>query len=456
LIDKLSSFRPISSFAPSKGLRPEACFVMDVCSLARKDLARQVLARLASVTLVLALCWGMAAASIAQPLPSRASTDDTALARGLHFVEDAGAETLGIVVDLSREVQVRHEMLIEPNRLVIDLENTVFANLPAPGLGRAVGPISAWRAGLFLMGRSRIVLDLQRPVLVQRVDFVRQGPHTRLVIQLRGANAAEFTQKAEQDQRNRHATRLPETPSTPRPAGARPLIVLDPGHGGIDPGASGPKGEAEKDIVLAVARLVRAQLEADGRVEVQMTREDDRFVSLGERVAFARNRSAALFVSLHADSLFGEADVRGASVYTLSDRASDAAAARAAEKENRADVAAGLEAPEDQREGVDNILFDLARRETRIFSQLAARNVAQSIQKAGRLHKTPLRSAGFRVLRAPDMPSILVELGYLSNPEDVAALIQEAGRQKLASSLALALLDFVLNNRVSISAKPLE
>lgn len=412
--------------------------------------------RCLAFTALILLVFAFPGAVIGQMAPPRPAAAESVQARGVHLVEEPGSDTLGVVVDLSREVTVRHEVLVEPNRLVIDLENTVFAGAPAQGSSRAVGSVAGWRAGLFLLGRSRIVLDLNRPVLVQRTDFVRQGPHTRLVIQLRSASQDEFAGRAQEDQKRRFASRVPEGPSVPRPAGAKPLVVLDPGHGGIDPGASGPKGEVEKEIVLAVARLIRKQLEADGRVEVQMTREDDRFISLGERVVFARNRSAALFVSLHADSLFGEADVRGASVYTLSDRASDAAAARAAEKENRADVAAGLDAPEAQREGVDDILFDLARRETRLFSQLAARGVAQSIQRSGRLHKTPLRSAGFRVLRAPDMPSILVELGYLSNPEDLQALMQEAGRQKLAQGLAAALLDFVLNNRIAISTKPLE
>lgn len=393
---------------------------------------------------------------VAAPAAKRPAPAESVMARGLHFVDDSPGEMLGLVIDLGQEVTVRHEALAEPNRLVIDLENTVFSGLPAQGGSRAAGLVSSWRAGLFLMGRSRIVLDLQKPALVHRTDFVRQGSLVRLVVQIKPVTAAEFGQRAQEDQRRRFAARAADEGAVPRPAGAKPLIVLDPGHGGIDPGASGPKGEAEKDIVLAIARLVRTHLEADGRVEVQMTRDDDRFISLPERVAFARNRSAQLFVSLHADSLFGEADVRGASVYTLSDKASDAAAARAAEKENRADVVAGLDAPDDQREGIDDILFDLARREARLFSQVAARSVAQSIQKAGRLHKTPLRSAGFRVLRAPDMPSILVELGYLSSPEDLAVLVQDAARQRLAHGIAGALADFVINNRIAISTKPLE
>lgn len=409
------------------------------------------------------LFFGLATSLAAQGEPAgttgamrKAGGPESIIARGVHFVDEAGGEALGLVIDLSQEAVVRFEALAEPNRLVIDLENTVFAGMPAQGGNRPAPLVTAWRAGLFLMGRSRIVLDLARPALIHRTDFVRQGPHTRLVVQIRAASPAEFAQRVQEDQARRLASRQAVETAVPRPAGAKPLVVLDPGHGGIDPGASGLKGELEKDIVLAIARLVKKQLEADGRVEVQMTREDDRFISLGERVNFARNRSASLFVSLHADSLAGEADVRGASVYTLSDKASDAAAARAAEKENRADLAAGLETPEDQREGVDDILFDLARRESRLFSQVAARAVAQSIQKNARLHKTPLRSAGFRVLRAPDMPSILVELGYLSSPEDLAALTQEASRQKLAQGIAASLVEFVANHRVAIGVKPLE
>jgi N-acetylmuramoyl-L-alanine amidase len=181
-----------------------------------------------------------------------------------------------------------------------------------------------------------------------------------------------------------------------------------------------------------------------------MTREDDRFISLNERMSFARSREAALFVSLHADSLAGEPDVRGASVYTLSDRASDAAAARAAEKENRADLIAGLDADEEAKGGIETILVDLARRETRAFAQIAARQTVSALG-SGRLHKTPIRAAGFRVLRAPDMPSILIELGYLSNPADLAGLMNDQTRGGLVSALAEALESFVLTTRSPVA-----
>lgn len=386
-----------------------------------------------------------------------AGPDSLVIGRALHLVEDQGAEGAGLVIDLTQEVRTRVEALASPARLVIDLDGVAFAPGTQTASTKGMGPVSAWRAGLFMLGQSRIVLELARPALVERVDFVRQAGAVRLVIQIKAAPQAKFDEQAKADQARRLATRQPEVAvQTGRKPGAKPLLVLDPGHGGIDPGASGPKGEAEKDLVLALGKALRKAIEADGRIEVQMTREDDRFIPLGERVAFARSRGAALFVSLHADSLVGEGDVRGASVYTMSDRASDADAARAAEKENRADLAAGLDAGEDKREGVDDILFDLARRETRLFSQLVARHAASALQKGARLHKTPLRSAGFRVLRAPDMPSILVELGYLSNAEDIAVLMGESSRDRLAADLGEALVRFVISGRDAISTKTVE
>lgn len=385
---------------------------------------------------------------------SASGVDSPVIGRALHLVEAVGTEGAGLVIDLTREVKARIEVLGEPNRLVVDLDGVVFAGGPGMTSSKGVGPVAAWRAGLFMLGQSRIVLDLSQPAMIERVDFVRQAGVVRLVAEIKPVSQAVFDERVRADQSKRLTARAPENDAiTPRKAGAKPLLVIDPGHGGIDPGASGPKGEAEKDIVLAVAKALRKTIEADGRIEVQLTRDDDRFVALAERVAFARKRGAALFVSLHADSLFGEGEVRGASVYTLSDRASDAAAERTAEKENRADQLAGVDIGEDKREGVDDILFDLARRETRLFSQIVARNAVLALSKGARLHKTPLRSAGFRVLRAPDMPSILVELGYLSNAGDLAALSSGTARDSLAASLGEALVQFVVSGRDAISAK---
>lgn len=390
------------------------------------------------------------------PLARAPSDSPAIMGRAIHLVEDQGAEGAGLVIDLSAETGHRIDVMAEPDRLIIDLENVTFNAGASLSGTRAVGPVSGYRAGLFMLGQSRIVVDLARPALVERVDFVRQAGTARLVVQIRAVPAARFKEEAAAARSRRLAARAPDAAAAARKPGDKPLLVIDPGHGGIDPGASGLKGEAEKDIVLAYAKAIKAAIAADGRVEVQLTREDDRFISLRDRVSFARGRGANLFVSLHADSLVGEGDVRGASIYTLSDRASDAAAERAAEKENRADLAAGLDPGEDKREGVEDILFDLARRETRIFSQVVARDAVAAFRKSARLHKAPLRSAGFRVLRAPDMPSILIEIGYLSNAEDIAVLTSDSARERLAAQLGEALVRFLVAGRDAINAKALE
>lgn len=416
-----------------------------------KFAARVSWARIAALIVALLFPAGYAGAQ-----PSRAAerpAEPPAFARAVHLVEDQGGEGAGLVIDLTREIPHRIGVLAEPDRLVIDLEGTAIAGTIAPGTRRA-GPVSGFRAGAFMLGQSRIVVDLARPALVESADFVRQSGAARLVVQIKPASREAFVSRAAEDRAKRLAARVPDgaAPAERKP-GAKPLLVIDPGHGGIDPGASGPKGEMEKDIVLAFALELKRAIEAGGKVEVQLTREDDRFIPLGERVRFATSRGAALFVSLHADSLIGEADVRGAAVYTLSERASDAAAARAAEKENRADLMAGLDVAEEARDGVGGILADLARRETRIFNAVAARDAMLALRKSAVVHKVPLRSAGFRVLRAPDMPSILIELGYLSNPEDLAVLSGEAARQRLSVALAAALTRFLSERRDAISAR---
>lgn len=371
--------------------------------------------------------------------------------RAIHPVEGQSPDLFAIIIDLSEETAFRHEVLTGPDRLVIDLDRSFVAASAQRMTGRPLPAIGALRAGLFMAGQSRIVIDLVRPVLVERADFVRQAGIARLVVQLRVTSAEAFLAQARLDSARRMTSRTarPEPPPDDR-GDTRPLVVIDPGHGGIDPGASGARGETEKDIVLAIGLALRDRLVKSGRVRVAMTREDDRFVSLGERVKFARARDAKLFVSLHADSLAGEPDVRGASVYTLSDRATDALAARAAEKENRADLIGGLDADEEAKGGIEPILVDLARRETRAFAQLAARQTVTAL--GNRTHKTPLRGAGFRVLRAPDMPSILIELGYLSNPLDLRALADGDDQKSLAETLAHALEAFVLATSIPESA----
>jgi len=220
---------------------------------------------------------------------------------------------------------------------------------------------------------------------------------------------------------------------------ARPFVVVDPGHGGIDNGAISASGVMEKDIVLAFAMQLRDQLEQSGKYRVVMTRTDDTFIPLIDRVRMARIRQAALFVSIHADAIKkSEGEAHGATVYTLSETASDAAAARLAEEENHADVIAGIDMASEPGDVAD-ILIDLAQRETKAFSLHFAKSLVADMKKVAKMHKNPMKSAGFKVLKAPDVPSVLIELGYVSSKDDLKQLTSDAWRGKTAGSIVQAI-----------------
>jgi N-acetylmuramoyl-L-alanine amidase len=218
----------------------------------------------------------------------------------------------------------------------------------------------------------------------------------------------------------------------------RPLIVLDPGHGGVDPGAASVAGTVEKDIVLTFAQLLKKRLEATNRYRVFVTRGEDTFLSLEDRVRFAQLHRADLFVSIHADSISGAHDVRGMTVYTRADRASDADSARLAERENRADAVAGVDAAEGPDEVLD-ILQDLTLRETRAFSHGFASSLVNELDPVARLNKNARREARFWVLRAHDVPSVLLELGYLSSRRDYDLLVSDEWRNKATAAIAGAI-----------------
>jgi N-acetylmuramoyl-L-alanine amidase len=216
------------------------------------------------------------------------------------------------------------------------------------------------------------------------------------------------------------------------------LIVLDPGHGGIDNGAKAQSGELEKDVVLQFALALRKKLERSGKYRIAMTRGDDTFIPLSERVRFGRSHGASLFVSIHADAIpRSEGQAEGATVYTLSENASDAEAARLAEAENKADVIAGVDLTAEP-DDVANILVDLAQRETKTYSSQFARTLVGELKSTARLHKNPLKAAGFKVLTAPDVPSVLVELGYMSTKDDLKLLTSAAWQDKTAQALSQA------------------
>ncbi len=344
------------------------------------------------------------------------------------------------VVDFSHKVDIRAFTLANPYRVVIDMPQVAF-QFPARTGESGRGLIKAFRYGLVMQG-SRMVIDLAKPARIDRA-FVLESNNdqpARLVIDLTAVDRESFLRAIALENRAPESgySRAPAVTAEEK-ADPRPLVILDPGHGGIDNGTRAASGELEKSIVLEFSLLLREQIEKSGKYRVVMTRTDDTFVPLAERVDIARSRQAWLFISIHADALArGDGDAQGATIYTLSETASDAASARLADDENRADTIAGLDLSAEPGDVAD-ILIDLARRETKTFSVQFARGLVSEMRNATRLHKDPLRSAGFRVLKAPDVPSVLIELGYVSNRGDLKSLTSDAWRNKTAASIAKAI-----------------
>jgi N-acetylmuramoyl-L-alanine amidase len=360
------------------------------------------------------------------------------------------------VVDLSRKVELRAFTLADPYRVVVDIPQVMFKFPPKTG-EKGRGLVRAFRYGLIMQGGSRMVLDVTKPVRIEKsfvLDATDSQP-ARLVIDLAATDRESFMRNLAVENKAARALEVsPRREASPAIAGdPRPIVVIDPGHGGIDTGTTAANGIAEKTIVLEFGLLLRDHLEKTGRYRVVMTRTDDSFVPLGGRVRLARERKAELFISIHADSLpKSEGDVQGATVYTLSEQASDSEAARLAEAENRADVIAGIDLTAEANDVAD-ILIDLAQRETKTFSVHFARSLVAELKNSVRLHKKPIKSAGFKVLRAPDVPSVLLELGYVSNREDLALLNSAAWRNKTAASVVQAV-DAYFSTRLA-GASPL-
>jgi N-acetylmuramoyl-L-alanine amidase len=382
--------------------------------------------------------------------PDSAAVDEPPIATDARLAGDE--QQTRLVIDISRKIDMRAFALADPYRVVIELPQINF-QLPPNAGEHSRGIVKAFRYGLVMAGQSRIVVDLTGPVRVTKAFVLdpTDGQPARLVLDLVAVDRETFLRAAAIDN---HLPRL-SAPDPPPHAGEgregaahrdrgeqktdpRPVVVLDPGHGGIDPGTRAPSGELEKDLVLEFASMLQAKLEATGKYRVMMTRTDDTFVELSERVRFARQLQAQLLISIHCDALArGDGEAEGATVYTLSDKASDAEAQRLADAENRADVIAGVDLAAEPDEIAD-ILIDLAQRETRAFSAQLARNVVKEMRAAARLHKHPQKSAGFRVLKAPDVPSVLIELGYVSNVRDLRQLVSESWRSRTGDAIAHA------------------
>ena len=345
------------------------------------------------------------------------------------------------VLDLSRKIDLRAFTLADPYRVVVDIPQVTFQLPPKTGeQGR--GLVKAFRFGLVMQGGSRIVLDVKRPVRIDRAFMLdaADGQPARLVLELTATDRETFMRGLALDKSTPRVTGAiqAQEPSAKPNGDPRPLIVIDPGHGGIDNGTRAPSGLNEKTLVLEFGMLLRDKIEKTGKYRVVMTRTDDTFVPLAERVRFGRARQAALFISIHADALARrDGEAHGATVYTLSETASDAEAGRLAEAENRADVIAGVDLSTEPNDIAD-ILIDLAQRETKTFSVQFARTLVGELKTSVRLHKQPLKSAGFRVLKAPDVPSVLIELGYVSSAEDLKQMLSDSWRGRTADSIVQA------------------
>lgn len=357
------------------------------------------------------------------------------------------SSTTKLTLTLSKAIDAKAFVMERPDRAVIDLAEVNFQLGPETGRKRD-GVVASFRYGLFAPGRSRIVVDLAQPATVGRIETVTRPRDGAVLLSI------EF-QRSDREGFRRASVASDPAPAQrkvailPEPTDARPLIMVDAGHGGTDPGAIAATGVFEKDIVFGFAQALVTRLESSGRYRVRMTRDRDVFVPLSERVRLAREAKADLFVSIHADSISSAPQVRGATIYTGSEKATDAESAKLAERENRADAAAGTESNEGPGHVAD-ILQELTLRETRTFSSGFAKRLMTHLGPVMEMSAKPHREAGFQVLRSPDVPSVLVELGYLSSKHDLDLLQSEGWRAEVTGGMAKAI-DAFFGSRTSLT-----
>lgn len=387
-------------------------------------------------------------ASAVFPLHAQEPIDPTVLPELSDARLSTTADRARLILDLSGPTEFAIASLVGPLRIAIDVRVGGVAFAVPPDVA-GEGIVAGYSITMAESGRARTLVTLNAPAQVQQayvLEAVADQP-ARLVVDFITDTPEGFAARAAADLAAAEANRgaVPETastaPGTHAPlADIRPLVIIDPGHGGIDNGATAPNGIHEKNIVLSFALKLQQVLVDSGRFDVALTREEDTYLSLNQRVALARENKADLFISLHADS-FQEPDIRGASVYTRDERATDVLDKVLAEQENKTDIIAGFAVPEMQPAVVD-ILVDLMRRQMRRQSFLAAQAIIRQLEPSVSLRRFPVRQADFFVLQAPDVPSILVELGFLSNAADIANLQKSEWRDRAVDALARGIADY--------------
>ncbi len=387
------------------------------------------------IFIAFALVLALAGSVFAQDFNALARIDPT-----ISRIEDDGPAGVQVRLGLSQGVPYRVFTLQDPYRMVVDFKEVDWSGLSRDTFLQT-NRISGVQFGAYVPGWSRLVLQLGAPLAVETADMRVDGSTGAAVLSLhlRGTDFDSFAASAGAPRNP--GWDLPEPAQTPQVVqrdGGRPLrVMLDPGHGGLDPGAEVP-GTNEKTLMLTFARELRELLLRTGGYEVLLTRADDHFVSLERRIALAHRAGADVFISLHADSL-AEGQAHGAAVYTLSDDASDVASQKLAERHDRNDLIAGIDlsGSDDQ---VADVLLDLARQETRPRTKALAQALADGMaQQGGPMNRRPIRTASFSVLKAADIPSVLVELGFLSSPRDLKNIQDPQWRAGMARGLVQGL-----------------
>lgn len=379
------------------------------------------------------------ALTVALPRPM-AAQELSALARlepSASYIRDAG-QGVDIAFSLSQPVPWRVRFRADPPRLVLDVQEVDWTGVA--GLLKGSAHVSEVRAGVFRPGWSRLVLLLKGPMAVTLAEMSTETD-TELRLRLDPTDAASFAAAARQPETpGWDSPRTTDMAAAPERTDGKLIVVLDPGHGGIDPGAE-RDGQTEAALMLQFAREFKELLLRDGRFQVVMTRETDHFVPLETRVSIARAAAADLFLSLHADAL-SEGEAVGATLYSLSDEASDAASAALAERHDRDDLLAGVDLTA-QDDLVSTVLMDMARTETTPRIERLADALEGAITGAGlEMHRRPHQKAGFSVLKSPDIPSLLIELGFMSSAKDMARLNDAAWRAQMAEALRQGILSW--------------